>query len=204
MFNRRLLVIAAAVAGLALAGCAKGKGPIAPSAEDMSLGDPKAKVEVIEYASVTCPHCARFNAETFPAFKAKYVDTGRVHYTFKEFITEPAPVAAAGYLLARCAGKDRYFAVLDQMFRSQDETTGGGDVRAALLRIAKGAGLSEAQVEQCFNDKAAQDALNARVQRHVEVDKITSTPTFIINGKRTEGVMTLPELDAAIAGAAKR
>ena len=87
----------------------------------MSLGDPKAKVRVIEYASASCSHCARFNNEVFPAFKAKYIDTGRVHYTLKEFLTPPVEVAAAAFLLARCTGKDRYFSTLDAVYKS---TTG--------------------------------------------------------------------------------
>src|SRR5579871_3142309 len=79
--------------------------------DDMTLGSPKAKVTVIEYASASCPHCARFNNEVFPAFKAKYVDTGRVFYVFREFLTEPASLAAAAFLTARCAGKGKYFGV---------------------------------------------------------------------------------------------
>ena len=78
-------------------------------------------MQVVEYASASCPHCARFDSEVFPAFRAKYVDTGKVRYTLKEYLTEPRGVAAAGFLLARCAGKDRYFPVLDAVFKGQDE-----------------------------------------------------------------------------------
>jgi protein-disulfide isomerase len=88
---------------------------------DMSLGDPKAKVQVTEYASASCPHCAHFDETVFPAFKAKYIDTGRVHYTLKEFLTPPAEVAAAGFLLARCGGTATYFPILHGVFKSQAE-----------------------------------------------------------------------------------
>src|SRR4051812_29860044 len=112
MFSRRFLVATVLMAGLALAACSKGGAGGAVSAEDMSMGDAKAKVQFTEYASASCAHCARFNNEVFPALKAKYIDTGKVHYTLKEFLTPPENVAAAGFLLARCAGKDKYFTVL--------------------------------------------------------------------------------------------
>ncbi|MDB5447797.1 MAG: dsbA, partial [Phenylobacterium sp.] len=108
MFSRRILIAAAAAAALALAGCHK-SGAAGSAQGDMSLGPPDAKVKVVEYASASCSHCARFNNEVFPAFKAKYVDTGKVNYTLREFLTPPEEVAAAGFLLARCAGKDKYF-----------------------------------------------------------------------------------------------
>src|SRR5260370_34178229 len=100
-------VIAAMLIGLGLAGLAACNRP-APGAAvegDMSLGSPNAKVTVIEYASLGCPICAKWNNEVFPDFKAKYVDTGKVHYVLREFLTGDAPIAAAGFLLARCAGK---------------------------------------------------------------------------------------------------
>lgn len=201
MFSRRLLVAAALMAGLALAGCNKGGKAGAASDEDMSLGDPKAKVQVTEYASASCAHCARFNNEVFPAFKAKYIDTGKVHYTLKEFLTPPENVAAAGFLLARCAGKDKYFTVLDAIYKNQSEMFQTGDFRGGLLRIAQSAGMTEPQFTACIGDEAAQKALAARVQKHVAEDKINSTPTFVINGEKTEGEMTMPALDAAIAKA---
>jgi protein-disulfide isomerase len=210
MFAVRPLVAVAplaalTLAGAALGGCAKTAADpaAAPQADDMSLGDPKAKVAVIEYASASCPHCARWNAEVFPIFRAKYVDTGKVSYTLREYLTDPQALAAAGFMLARCAGKDRYFPVIDAVFKGQDEMVQSHDVRGVLARIAKDpGGLSEAQLDACMRDTAAEKALTARVERHLHVDKVTSTPTFIINGKRTEGEMTLPELDAAIAQAA--
>jgi protein-disulfide isomerase len=196
---------ALALAGTALSGCAKpAADPVmAARADDMSLGDAKAKVQVIEYASASCPHCAQWNAEVFPIFRARYVDTGKVRYTLREYLTDPEAIAAAGFMLARCAGKDRYFPVLDAVFKGQDEMVATKDVKGVLARIAKQpGGLTDAQFDACMRDTAAEKALEARVDRHEHVDKIESTPTFIINGKRTEGEMTLPELDAAIAQAA--
>ncbi|HZZ68375.1 MAG TPA: DsbA family protein [Phenylobacterium sp.] len=196
---------ALALAGTMLGGCARRPADpaAAPQADDMSLGAPSAKVSVIEYASASCPHCAQWNAEVFPIFRAKYVDTGKVRYTLREYLTDPQAIAAAGFLLARCAGKDRYFPVLDAVFKGQEEMVATNDVRGVLLKVAQGpGGLTEDQFNACMRDTAAEQALSARVDRHEHVDKVDSTPTFIINGKRTEGEMTLPELDAAIAQAA--
>jgi protein-disulfide isomerase len=197
--TRRIALAAAAlalVAGPALAGV-----PADAVQGDMSLGDPKAKVQVTEYASAACPHCAHFDETVFPEFKAKYIDTGRVHYTLKEFLTSPPQVAAAGFLLARCGGKEKYFPILHAVFKSQAEWA-EGDLMPIFLKIAQANGLTEAQVQSCFADKAALDALNARVQAAIEVDKINQTPTLVVNGERIEGV-SLSDLDAAIAKAEK-
>ena len=202
-FNRRLLV-AAALGALALAGCSKSGGAGAPDTADMTLGDPNAKVKMVEYASVTCVHCAKFNSDVFPEFKKKYIDTGKVHYTFKEFLTPPAEVAAAGFLTARCAGKDKYFNVVDALFHAQEEMFTSGDMRGVLLRTAQSAGMTEEKFNACITDEAALKALNERVEKAVKTDKITSTPTFIINGKKIkEGEITMSELDAAVAEASK-
>jgi Protein-disulfide isomerase len=204
ILSRRLLLVAAAGASLALAGCTKGGSAGAVSAEDMSLGDPNAKVKVVEYASVTCSHCATFNQNTFEEFKAKYIDTGKVQYTLKEFLTPPEQVAAAGFLVARCAGKDKYFTVIDALFRSQQEMFQSGDLRGGLLRVAQSAGMTEEQFNACVQDEKALTALNARVEKAIRQDGITATPTFIINGKKVkEGDITMAELDAAIAEASK-
>jgi protein-disulfide isomerase len=205
MLARRPLIAVALLAALAMGGCARRAVDPASvaQADDMSLGNPGAKVTLVEYASASCPHCARWNTEVFPAFKAKYVDSGKVRYTLKEYLTDPEALAAAGFLLARCAGKDRYFPVLDAVFKGQDQMVQTGDVRGVLAKIAKDpGGMTEAQLDACMRDTAAEKALAARVDRHLHLDKVTSTPTFIINGRRTEGEMTMPELDAAIARAA--
>src|SRR5580700_5874084 len=133
-FGHPLLI--AALMTLGLAACSK-SGGAAVSTDDMQMGNPQAKVTVVEYASASCPHCADFNNEVFPAFKAKYIDTGKIHYVFREFLTPPAEVAAASFLIARCAGRDKYFSVLDTIFRGQEQMYQSGDIRGALLRAAQ-------------------------------------------------------------------
>jgi protein-disulfide isomerase len=196
--SRRLAVFA--VAALMLTAC--NKGPTKADASDMSLGKPDAKVQVVEYASLSCPHCARFNNDVFPAFKAKYIDTGLVHYTFREFLTEPVALASGGALMARClaktGGPDKYFAVVDAVFHGQDEIVRTGDMRGVLLRIGQASGMTEAQFDSCVGDEDAMKAMNKRIEGYVKNDKIEATPTFIINGKKLEGEQTMATLDAAI------
>ncbi len=202
--TRRLLTAVALTAtlGVALAGCDKKE---TVSADDMSLGNPNAKVTVVEYASASCVHCGRWNNEVYPAFKAKYIDTGKVHYVYREFLTEPVQVASAAFLMARCAGKDKYFSVIDSVYHSQEEMFTTGDYRGVLLRIAQSAGMDEAQFTSCVTNEKSLKALNARVEKYAADAKITGTPTFIINGKKVHGddggEASLAELDTAIAAA---
>ena len=198
--TRRLALLLAAASLLAACHKADGAGGDAMTAPEMGLGDANAKVTVTEYASDTCSHCADFNAKTFPAFKAKYVDTGKVHYVFREFLTPPEQVSAAGFLLARCAGKDKYFQVVDAIFRAQPEMFSTGDAHGVLLRIAQSAGLSEAQFNACVQNDASLKALASRVQAAQDQAHIEGTPTFLVNGKQlgTAGEKTMAELDGAI------
>lgn len=203
--TRRLLIAAvAAGAALALASCDKAGGGGAASAEAMSMGKPDAPVKVEEYASTTCSHCGRFNNDVFPKFKAKYIDTGKVHYTFHEFLTPPEAVAVAGFLTARCAGKDKYFSVIDALFHSQEEMFATGDARGTLLKVAQSAGMTEEQFNKCVSDEAANEALAKRVEAAQKDKGVNSTPTFFFNGKKVkEGEMSMEELDAAFAEASK-
>ncbi|KRA61570.1 disulfide bond formation protein DsbA [Caulobacter sp. Root655] len=205
--TRRLLTAVALTASVAvaLAGCNKAE---TSSADDMSLGNPKAKVTVVEYASASCSHCARWNNDVFPAFKAKYIDTNKVNYVYREFLTPPVQVAAASFLLARCAGKDKYFQVVDSVYRSQEEMFTTGDFRGVLLRIGQSAGMDETQFNACVTDEKNLKALNDRVEKYAKDAKITGTPTFVVNGKKVNGEdggeASMAALDAAIAEAEKK
>jgi protein-disulfide isomerase len=186
---------------VALTACQKA-GNGAATADDMTMGNPAAKVTMIEYASVACPHCARFATEVFPQFKTKYIDSGKVRYVSREALTGDPAIAAAGFLTARCAGKDKYFQVVDAIYRAQSDIYASGDPHAALLNIARSAGLSDAQFDACIKDEAALNALNARWEKYVKDDNITGTPTFVINGKvYDKGEMSIDQLDQAIAEA---
>jgi len=203
---RRLVPAFALTLAIALttASCHKSASDAGPAATDMvnapemTLGNPNAKVTVVEYASDTCSHCARFDAQVFPAFKAKYINTGKVYYKFREFLTPPEAVAAAGFLLARCAGKDKYFGVVEAIFRGQPELFATGDAHGFLLRIAQSAGLTEAQFDACEQNQAALDALQKRVKTALD-NHIDSTPSFFIdNVALPPGEISLADLDKAI------
>lgn len=200
--TRRAAILTASAAAAAAASPAVAQYKPAPG--DMSLGNPKARVHVVEYLSLTCPHCAHFHADVFPAFKAKYIDTGRVRFTVRELLTAPAQVAAAGFLMARCNGGKSYFKIVGEVFRSQSRWE-GGQIKPIFVEIAKANGLTEAQFEACITDEKAQTDLQARLEYATGTDKVTGTPTFFVNGVMLPNaeVPTLAELDAAIANALK-
>lgn len=198
--SRRTLLLSGAA--VAIASCGQANGAKSPAAGEMSLGKANAPITVIEYASFSCVHCAAFNNEVFPQIKAKYIDTGQVRWIFREFITPPAELAAAGALLARCAGPDKYFSVADAVFHGQDEMFRTGDMRGVLLRIAQSAGMTEQQFQACVTDEKAIQDFNSRIEGYAKTDKVTSTPTFLINGKKVkEGEVTFAEFEALIAAA---
>lgn len=182
--------IVAAFGLLALGACSKsGSGAVGAGAEDMTKGADNAPITLVEYASVTCTHCATFHTTVLPQIEEKYIKTGKVKYVYKEFLTGPADVSAAGVLIARCAGKDKYFDVIDQVMRSQGEMFADGtttNARPVLQRIATAAGLSQEEFEVCVKDKKGLERLKSNWDRYVSEDGVQGTPSFFINGKRHE------------------
>ena len=180
--SRRAAITGAALATMALSACSGGAGK--PAEGDIGLGAPEgAKVTVVEYASVTCSHCAEWQETTWAPFKAKYVDTNKVRYVFREFPTSPVPVATAGFLIARCAGEDKYFDVIHEIMASQKEWQAGVPPRDTLVRVANGVGLDQAEFQACVGDEAAIKSMETRI-RAGQSAGVTGTPTFIVNGVR--------------------
>jgi protein-disulfide isomerase len=176
---------------------------------DIGTGSADAKVVIVEYASITCPHCANFNNNVKPELKAKYVDTGLVRFVFREFPTPPINLAMAGHMIARCAGPDRRDAVLDTLFRQQNEifrqSQGPGGPRSALLPVAAAAGLDEAAFNACLENQELLKVL-AEIRTHgIETDNVTGTPAIFVNGTQFQGPagreITFADLDPAIAAA---
>jgi protein-disulfide isomerase len=168
------------------------------SLPDMAIGPADAKVTVTEFASMTCPHCAAFNAEVFPKIKSAYIDTGKIRYIFREF---PLDIkAAAGSMLARCIAKDdagKYFAVIDMLFKQQNDWV-MKNTTETLTRIGKQAGLSQQQVEDCLKDQALLDKIAADQKYAAEVLKVDSTPTFFVNGDKIKGETSFEEFQKKI------
>ncbi len=182
VMSRRAAMTAAALAAMAtLAGC-NGGGAGAPAEGDMALGAPEgAKVTVVEYASVTCGVCAAWQREHWPAFKAAYVDTNKVRYVFRELPTGPVNVAVAGFMIARCAGEDKYFDVVHELLSTQEEMR--ADPRATLFRVGNGAGLSNERIQQCITDEAGMAAIEERAQQ-ARGAGVEGTPTFFVNEEK--------------------
>ena len=189
--SRRAALTAAALATMAaVAGCSGSKGGAAEG--DMGLGAAEgAKVTVVEYASVTCSHCAAWNAEVWPELKAKYVDNKKIRFVFREFPTPPQDIAVAGFLIARCAGEDKYFDVVHDIMASQTEWQAGVNPRTTLFRAAAAAGLSESQTQACISDKSAIEAMEKRIRAGIDAG-VTGTPTFLVNGVKA--------VDSSLAG----
>jgi len=137
----------------------------------------------VEYASVTCHVCAAWQKENWAAFKAAYVDTNKVRYVFRELPTPPPEFAYAGFLLARCAGPDKYFDVIHAIMESQTEWRTGTNPRDSLIRIAGGVGIDEAAFTRCVTNPEAIAALETRVKAATDAGVI-NTPTFFVNGRQ--------------------
>jgi len=157
-------------------------------AGDVVLGSDKAPVTVIEYASMTCPHCAHFAETTFPELKKRYIDTGKVRYTLREFPLDA--LAAAGFMLARCAGKDKYMPIVETLFAKQTDWV-VKDAVGPLKSIAKQFGFTEASFNQCLANQKLLDDIQAVRDRAAEKLGVNSTPTFFINGKRMVGDLSI-------------
>ncbi|RVD66419.1 DsbA family protein [Mesorhizobium sp. M7A.F.Ca.ET.027.03.2.1] len=162
---------------------------------DKQLGKDDAKVTIVEYASMTCPHCAHFAETTFPDLKTKYIDTGKARYILREFPFDPS--AEAGFMLARCA-KDNYYPMVDVLFRQQANWAGVQNTKDALLQISKLAGFTQESFEACLTDQKLLDDVRSVQKRGANEFKVDSTPTFFINGKTYKGAMSIEEMSAII------
>lgn len=201
-----------ALAGLTILALA---GPVVPAAAqkldladlstpgplgDKALGLATAPVTIIEYASVTCPHCAAFHAQTYPKLKEKYIDTGKVRFIFREFPTGPVNASIAGFMLARCSG-DKYFPMIEAMFEQQQ--TWIPNPYEGLLRIARQAGMTQESLETCLKDRKLANEIAESARRAVDKFGVNSTPTFFVNGTKIVGEQPLAAFDKAIEAVLK-
>ena len=163
---------------------------------DMALGEQNAPVTIIEYASMTCPHCADFQERVFPELKKRYIDTGKVRFIFREFPLDQ--LAAAAFMLARCAGNDKYFPLIDTLFAQQKDWVVPRPL-APLLGIARQAGFTEQTFNECLKNQQILDGIEAIRQRAAQDFHVQSTPTFFINGKQYRGVLSIDEIEKEIS-----
>jgi protein-disulfide isomerase len=164
--------------------------------EERSLGADDAPVTMIEYSSLTCPHCAEFHATTLPKIKEQYITPGKLRLVYRDFPLDPLATAAA--MLPHCVAPDRYFGLLEGLFRSQSTWARSQEPAKELERLSRFAGLSPAAFQSCINNKELLQAIQQRAAAAREEYGITSTPTFIIDGKKIVGATKFEEFQKAI------
>jgi protein-disulfide isomerase len=184
-------IMTASVVSLGLMGSAllaqTEAAPTTPAAPieivDFGMGPVDAKVKVVEYASFTCPHCARFHTDVYPELKAEYIDTGKIRFEYREVYFDRYGLWAA--MIARCGGEMRYFGIVDMVFKQQAEWAASEDptaVVAALKTIGRAAGLDDAAMDACMKDQTMAEAMISHYETNFAADGIEGTPTFMING----------------------
>ena len=178
---------------LTLAACGGGGDAPASSAErtqyevagDHAIGNADAKVTVVEYASVTCAHCATWHKTVWPQLRKDYVDSGKVRFVYREFPTRPVRLAETGFMIARCADEDKYFANIALQYERQEALITAAQnqqAKQAYTELARAAGLSEEEFEQCITNEAEYEAMQTVIKGGFERG-VSATPTFIINGE---------------------
>ncbi|MBX3596982.1 MAG: DsbA family protein [Rhizobiaceae bacterium] len=162
---------------------------------EMVMGKADAPVTIVEYASMTCSHCAHFHQTTMPALKSKYIDTGKVRLILREFPFDPR--AEAGFMLARCS-KDKYFEMVSVLFQQQSNWAAVENAKDALLQLAKLAGFSQQTFEACLMDQKLLDDIRAVRERAAKDFGVDATPTFFINGSKYPGALSIEEISAIV------
>jgi protein-disulfide isomerase len=175
---------------------------LALNKDDRILGNPDAPITIVEYASLTCPHCAHFTNDVLPELKKKWIDTGKARLVLRDYpLDEPALRAA---MIARCAPPDRYYAYVDTFFGSQEKWVTARDYRDALARLVKLGGMSREEFDNCLKNTALENKIvEGRLIASKELD-VNSTPTFFINGTKFTGAPTVEEFDKALSGLAAK
>jgi protein-disulfide isomerase len=200
--DRRVFIAGSAATALTLSPAAWAQATV--NVEDLHapgplgekvLGPASAPVTVVEYASMSCPHCAHFDTATFDDFRLRYIDSGKVRYIFREFPLNAPAYAVA--MVARCAPADRFFEIIHTYFRSQEKWLSSQDLRGAILEIAKPFGFTEQSFEACLSNQALFEGLE-NVRSRGAAFGVQATPTFFINGRKMEGALSLDDLQKAI------
>ncbi len=220
---RRIATVVMALSCLAVPAMAKVvANPAAPAAKmpalavpsdpgllpDMTLGNPNAPVTVTEYASASCPHCAAWKNENWATFQSKYIATGKVRYVFREVLTNPQQYALSAFLIGRCAvahsknptDSTPYFTVVNAFFAGQAEYFRSQQIGTVMADVTAKTGMTTPAMQTCVSDEPGFTAFMKTMRAHMEKDGVTSTPTFLVNGRKIDG-HEMKELDAAIASA---
>jgi protein-disulfide isomerase len=170
--------------------------------DDRILGNPEAPITIVEYASLTCPHCAHFANDVLPEIKKEWIDTGKAKLVLRDFpLDEPALRAA---MIARCAPPERYYAFADTFFAAQEKWVRSSDYREALARLAKLGGMGNEQFDSCLkNTELENKIVEGRLKATQELD-VSSTPTFFVNGSKLAGAPTKEEFEKLLSSLAAK
>ena len=166
---------------------------------DVALGDPEAPLTVIEYASFTCPHCASFHEQTFPEFREKYIETGKVRFILREVYFDQYWLWAS--MVARCGGEEGFYPLVDAFLGSQGTWTRAPDIGHAIQQVGRRAGLPAERLQHCLSDREFAKTLLETYQENREADEIQSTPTFVIDGENHTGAMSFEDFSAILDAA---
>ena len=166
--------------------------------EEMAIGAADAPVTVVEYASMTCSHCANFHNNIYPAVKAKYIDTGKVRFIFREYPLDP--LATGAFMLARCTGKENYFSFVEALFHNQESWTRTNEPVQALFKLSRQVGFTEDSFDSCLANQQLLNDINAVKNRAETEFNVRSTPTFFVNGKIARGVQRIEDFDRLLGG----
>jgi protein-disulfide isomerase len=211
---RRPTLLLLFAVGVALGGCRGGVGPTADAAADKALnvppvaelmvdgplgervlGSPNAPITVIEYASLTCPHCAHFQKEVFPRVKKELIDTGKIRFIVREFPIGHTSGAAA--IINRCAPEDKYFSLFNAFLLRQPEWVSQEVRPDAIYSVAKSSGMSRETFDKCLTNQTIIDGLTKVKQRGRKFG-VVGTPTFFANGRKAQGTITFEEFKALL------
>ncbi len=203
--RRKALQLLGSVAGFALLltslpafaqNVAVGDLAVAGPLGDVAQGPADAKVTIVEYASLTCSHCAAFHRDTYPELKKRYIDTGKVRFILREFPLDP--LATAGFMLARCDGEGKFYPIVDMLFQQQRAWAFTDKPLDALRQMMRQAGISQEKFDACLKDQKLYESVNAVKTRGETTFKVDSTPTFFINGQRHPGNLSIDEIEKII------
>jgi protein-disulfide isomerase len=163
---------------------------------EQALGEATAPVTVVEYASLSCSHCQEFHEKTFPEVKKRLIDTGKVRFVFRDFPLDQ--FALAGAMIARCAGDEKYFPIVDAFFAQQDSLLGAQDPLAWLQNFGKQVGFTQEQLEACLSNRELEDNLLKVRETASGKFGVNSTPTFFFNGKVRRGALTIEDFEKEV------
>jgi len=196
-FSRRAALVAFSAIALTACGAADSSNAQTSTSDsgeialtDIALGNADAPITIVEYASWTCPACLQFHNDVIPMLKSEFVETGHVKFVFREFPTAPANISVAGFALARCAGEDKYYDVIDDLFAAQDNilnlARSGGDIESAMRTLASSYGIEGNAFTECLSNQEVTYAISESVMKG-DSQGVNSTPTVFLNGEKLQG-----------------